>query len=355
MSGRVVVAGSGIAGIEAVLGLGELAPDAEVVVVSPAHELLHHALGDVPSSMGGVTRYPLSRICAELGVERVTDVVVAVDAAASKVITRKHGELAYDALLVAVGARRVMSLDHALLFGSSLDVPAVENLLGLVRGGQARRLAVVVPASVAWSLPAYEVALRAAGAGGEAVVVATEDRPAQVFGDASHAVAEALEAAGVERVDGRAVDIEPGCVVLADGTHVAADAIVALPWARGPGVEGVPADEDGFLTVDPYGSTGMEGVVAAGDGTTFPIRQGGVAAQQGAVAAITLGRLLGADAEAVPFAPCLRGALPTAAGTLYLEHDLAAASARVSLDPLWDPPHRIAGVRLPALLERLQG
>ena len=353
MSGRVVVAGSGIAGIEAVLALRELAPDAEVVVVSPAHELLHQALSDVPTSMGGVTRYPLKRICDELGAERVTDVVVAVDAAGSKVVTREHGELAYDGLLVAVGARRVMALDHALVFGSSLDVPAVESLLGLVRHGQARQLTVVVPASVAWSLPAYEVALRAAGAGGHATVIAVEDRPAAVFGDASAAVAEALDAAGVERVHGRAVDIEPGCVILADGTRVPADAIVALPWSRGPRVAGLPADDGGFIVVDDLGAVGPEGVFAAGDGTTFPIRQGGVAAQQGAVAAASLARHLGAAAEPASLEPCLRGALPTAQGTLYLEHDLASGAARVSHDPLWDPPHRIAGVRLPSLLERL--
>jgi sulfide:quinone oxidoreductase len=354
MSGRVVVAGSGIAGIEGVLGLRELVPDAEVLLVSPAHELLHQALSDVPTSMGGVTRYPLSRICAELGVERVTDVVTAVDAAASKVVTREHGELAYDGLLVAVGARRVMALDHALVFGSSLDVPAVENLLGLVRQGHARRLAIVVPASVAWSLPAYEVALRAAGAGGHATVITVEDRPAEVFGDASSAVAEALDAAGVERVQGRAVDIEPGCVVLADGTRGGADAIVALPWSRGPRLAGLPADDDGFIVVDDLGAVGPDGAFAAGDGTTFPIRQGGMAAQQGAVAAVSLARHLGAAAEPASLAPCVRGALPTAQGTLYLEHDLVSGTARVSHDPLWDPPHRIAGVRLPALLERLQ-
>ena len=353
MSGRVVIAGSGVAGIEALLGLRELAPDAEVVVVSPAHELLHQALSDVPSSMGGVTRYPLERIAGLYDAELVSDAVMAVDPSSATVRTHEHGELPYDALLVAVGAKRVMSLDHAVLFGSSLDVPAVEDVLGLVRGGQARRLAIVVPASVTWSLPAYEVALRAADAGGEAVVIAVEDRPAAVFGDAAGAVAEALDAAGVERVQGRAVDIEPGAVVMQDGQRIAADAIVALPWARGPAIPGIPADDSGFIPADPLGEVGVPGVFAAGDGTTFPIREGGLAAQQGAVAAASIARRLGADVQAGPLEPCVRGALPTAGGPLYLENDLAAGQARASRQPLWQPPHRIAGVRLPALLERL--
>ena len=355
MGPRVIVAGSGIAGVEAVLGLRELAPpDTEIVVVSPAHELLHQALTDVPWSMGGVTRHPIDRVCADLGAERIADALVAVDAPARTVTTRERGTLGYDLLLVTVGARRVMALDHALLFGSTLDVPAVETLLGLVHGGQARRMAVVVPASVAWSLPAYEVALRAAGAGGEAVVIAAEERPAAVFGDAADAVSDALATAGVEVVRGRAVDIGPGCVVLADERRVDADAIVALPWARGPRLEGLPADREGFIPVDAYGAVAAEGVYAAGDGTTFPIRQGGVAAQQAAVAAAAIARLLGADVPSEPLKPRVRGALPTAEGPLYLEHDLGSGEARVSREPLWQPPHRVAGVRLPAFLERLE-
>ena len=226
-----------------------------------------------------------------------------------------------------------MSLDHALLFGSSLDVPAVQDLLGLVRGGQARRLAVVVPSSVAWSLPAYEVALHAAAAGGEAVVIADEDPPAAVFGDAPRAVAEVLETAGVERVAGRAVDIEPGCVLLADGGRVAADAIVALPWARGPGIDWAcrPTSEGS----SPSTRTARPGSTACSPpatGRRSRSARAALAAQQGAAAAVSIARHLGATVEPTPpEAVPARRAARTAAGTLYLEHDLASgAAARVA-------------------------
>jgi sulfide:quinone oxidoreductase len=142
----VVVAGGGIAGVEALLGLRELAPEGtELVLVSPARELLHQSLGDIPWSLGGVIRHPIDRICAELGVEHVSDALVGVDAGRRRIELRQRGEAGYDALLVAVGARRIMSLDHAVMFASSLDVPAINEVLALVHGGQARRLAVVVP------------------------------------------------------------------------------------------------------------------------------------------------------------------------------------------------------------------
>jgi sulfide:quinone oxidoreductase len=175
-----------------------------------------------------------------------------------------------------------------------------------------------------------------------------------VFGDPADAVADALAEAGVEVVHGRAVDTLPGCVVLADGRQVASDAIIALPWSRGPRMEGLPADEDGFIPTDELCAVAVPAVYAAGDGTTFPIRQGGVAAQQAAVAASSIARQLGAPVAAEPLRPWVRGALPTADGPLYLEHDLASGTARVSREPLWQPPHRIAGVRLPAFLERLE-
>ena len=86
---------------------------------------------------------------------------------------------------------------------------------------------------------------------------------------------------------------------------------------------GLAKDQRGNVKAGTYETT-QPGVFAAGDGTTFPIRQGGVACQQAAVAAASAARHLGADVPAKPLAPCLRGALTTVDGPLYLEHDLAS-------------------------------
>lgn len=354
MSARIVIAGGGLAGVEAALGLRELAPaDAEITIVAPARELAHQAL-DAPWTMSGIVRHPLDEVCARLGVSLVRDAVASVDPAARSLALAREGALAYDALLVAVGARRVMSLDHAVVFGSALDVPAVARLRDMVQGGSARRVAFVVPPGAAWSLPSYEGALRAVDAGAEVVVVTPEARPLDIFGDAAEQVAEVLRGAGVTVVPGTAVDTEPGTVVLADDTRVHADAIVAQPWVRGPRVEGLPHDEDGFLPTDPWCAVdGVGGVWGAGDGTVFPIRQGGLACQQAAVAAASIAAAVGADVPVEPLRPVVRGALPTPSGALWLEHDLASGEARASSEPLWDPPSRIAGVRLPAFLASL--
>lgn len=356
MGFSVVVAGTGLAGVEALLGLRELAGDrVDAVLVGPAGELLHQPLGDAPWTMGGVHRHPVDAVAARLGAECMRDAVTEVDPEGRHVLLHEHGPLAYDALLVAVGARRVMSLDRAIEFGSSLDVPAIEDLLGLVRRGAVRTVAVTVPEGAAWSLPAYEVALRAAAVGARAAILTPEAAPAEVFGaEASAAVAEALDRAGVEVIRGTVGDADPDGVVLADGTRMPADAVVALPWVHGPALRGLPHDELGFLPRGDSGEVeGVEAVWAAGDATTYPIRQGGIACQQAAVAACAIAAAAGADVTPEPLRPVLRGALPTGEGALWLEHDLASGASRASAEPLWDPPHRVAGVRLPALLEEL--
>ena len=51
-------------------------------------------------------------------------------------------------------------------------------------------------------------------------------------------------------------------------------------WSA-PDCAAFPADRDGFIHTDRHGGVpGMDGVFAAGDATTFPIKQGGLAAQQ---------------------------------------------------------------------------
>ena len=72
----------------------------------------------------------------------------------------------------------------------------------------------------------------------------------------------------------------------------------------GPWIGGLPHDGQGFLATDAHGAVlGIEAVWAAGDGTAFPLKQGGLAAQQAGAAASAIARSLGADVPA--------GALPS--------------------------------------------
>ena len=227
--------------------------------------------------------------------------LAAVDPGAQVVID-DHGErLAYDVLLIAVGARTSPGLPGAISFAGMADAPAVAETLEATS-----RIAFVLPAGSGWSLPLYELAimaaaeLRARGATPELTVVTPERAPLWVFGaDASAAIAELLAERGIAlRTGARAVAVRPGELELAEGPVVLADRVIALPRLSGPAITGLPSDADGFIPVDRHGRVaGLPGVYAAGDATTFPLKQGGLATQQADAAAESIAAYLGASIE----------------------------------------------------------
>ena len=85
-----------------------------------------------------------------------------------------------------------------------------------------------------------------------------------------------------------------------------------MPRLVGPSLRGIPAERDGFIHTDPHGRVpGLEDVFAAGDATTFPVKQGGLAAQQADAVAEAIAASVGADIDPQPFRPILRGTLLT--------------------------------------------
>ena len=131
------------------------------------------------------------------------------------------------------------------------------------------------------------------------------------------------------------------------GGELAADHVVALPRLEGPEIEGLPQDENGFLPTDRHGRVGeLFDVYAAGDATTFPIKQGGLAAQQADAVARTIAAWAGAAVEPTPFRPVLRGELLTAGAPRFLRADPTGGrgdTSEVDFRPLWWPPGKIAG------------
>ena len=97
------------------------------------------------------------------------------------------------------------------------------------------------------------------------------------------------------------------------------------------------------------------GVWAAGDGVAYPIKQGGLAAQQADAVAADIARLSGAPTRPRPFRPVLRGLLRTATGPIYLRRSLVAddGGTTVAREPLWWPPSKVASRRLATHLARL--
>jgi sulfide:quinone oxidoreductase len=134
------------------------------------------------------------------------------------------------------------------------------------------------------------------------------------------------------------------------------DRVVALPELCGPSIPGVPTyDSRGFIHVDAHGKVqGLEGVYAAGDATSFPIKFGGIAAQQADVAAQAIAADAGAPIERHKFKPVIHGVLLGAEKPLYLSAHITGghgSASEVSESPTWSPPTKIAAKYLAPYLE----
>ena len=274
-----------------------------------------------------------------------------------RVLTDEGETIAYDALLIAVGAVKHPPYSHALAFGR----PGAEELMhGLVQdleAGYVRSIAFVVPDGASWPVPLYELALMSAerayamGQDPELTLVTPEQAPLALFGpETSRALAARLARARIALVTGVHADVpRTGLVELRSGEDpLSVDRVVTLPEFHGPRVQGLPSDARGFLPVDRHGRVaGVADVYAAGDATSAPIKQGGLACQQADAAAETIAARAGAAIEPQPYRALLQGVLLT-------EHDVtvlrrggeAGEDAGVSAQPLWWPPTKIAGHEL---------
>jgi sulfide:quinone oxidoreductase len=261
-------------------------------------------------------------------------------------------------LLLACGAVPQPTVEGALTFRGPADTAKLEQVLAEIEAGEVRRLAYAVPPGAVWSLPVYELALLTSawadehGIDVELAVVTAEEEPLHAFGrEASRAVRLLLDERGIA-VHTRAhpETAREGGLRLAGGDVVAADRVVALPRLRGPRLGGVPQTSEGFVPVDSHGRvSGLPGVFAAGDLTAYPVKQGGLAAQQALAAAEAIAAAAGAGVTPQPFRPVLRALLLTGGEPLYLRATLAAGDAERSeatTEPLWTPPVKIVGDHL---------
>ena len=183
-------------------------------------------------------------------------------------------------------------------------------------------------------------------------LVTPEQAPLELFGTAgSETVSGLLEEQGIELHTSRyPARFEDGELSLVPEEKLAADRVVSLPSLVGPELSGLPADADGFIPVDLHGLVrGEQDVYAAGDATTSPIKQGGVATQQADAAAEAIAARVGAEVDPQPFRPVLRGLLLTGSTPRYMRAEVSGGRGEdwhVSDHALWWPPSKIAGKRL---------
>jgi sulfide:quinone oxidoreductase len=274
------------------------------------------------------------------------------------VVTGWGSELEYDALIVTVGGRRRPALKGAITFRGPEDSEAVHGLIQDVEQGYSKEIAFVVPAGVTWPLPLYELALMTAarayetGARVELSFITPEKAPLDLFGpEASREVEELLRSAGIGLYSATYADLEEnGALWLRPHNRsIHPERVVALPVIDGPAVAGLPCDERGFIEVSSFGRvTGVEDVFAAGDGTSFPVKQGGVATQQADLVAASIARRVGVSVVPHPERPVLRAKLLTGGSDRFMHHERAGrgAPSEVSDTALWWPPSKIAGAYL---------
>jgi sulfide:quinone oxidoreductase len=356
---RVVVAGGGVAALEALLALRALGGErCAITLLAPNEDFVYRpaAVGE-PFHRGRARRHPLREIAADTGATLVPAALAAVDATAREVVTTDGQRLPYDALLIAVGAEIVHPYPRTLQWDDGAGVERLGGLLADIEGGYARRVAVVIPPGPGWPLPGYELALMTArqahgmGMDLELTLVTPEPAPLARFGaQASAAVAAELEDAGVRLETGAYAQVEASTSVRVtlrpSGRVLEADRVVALPVLRGRRIGGVPAGSGGFVAVDRLGHVaGLERVWAAGDGIDFPVKFGGLAAQQADAAASAIAALADPSVRPRPFRPVLRGRLLTGRSEVWMRFDGAGGHGEgaVSDRPLWWPPGKVAG------------
>jgi NADH dehydrogenase len=287
-SKRVLVLGSGFAGLWAALGaarrLDELnaaqgAVDITVVSSQPYHDIrVRNYEADLSPC-----RIPLQELLDPAGIGRITADVTGIDATAATVTTSDGATRGYDRLVLAVGST-VAKPNLPGLADYAFDVDTYDGAMKLqlhIRSldatDPASATAVVVGAGLTGIETACELpqmladALGGAGVTPRVVLVDHNPLVGSDMGDSARPVIEAALAVnkvdtmtgeGVAKVDARSVTLSSGEVIPA----------ATLVWCAGMRANpltaqfGLPLDRLGRLAVDDYLRVeGAEGVFAAGD------------------------------------------------------------------------------------------
>jgi NADH dehydrogenase len=285
---RVLVLGSGFAGLWAALGaarrLEELgaqdAVDVTVVSSRPFHDIrVRNYEPDLSAC-----RIPLPELLDPAGVGHLTADVTAVDPTRATVGTADGATLAYDRLVLAVGSAVAKpNLPGLAEFGFDVDTyDGAMRLQAHIRDLAGRpadastRTAVVVGAGLtgietASELPRMLADVLGSGATPRVILVDHNPHVGSDMGESARPViekaladndVESLTGIGVTAVDARSVTLSSGDIVPA----------ATLVWCAGMRANpltaqfGVPRDKLGRLPVDDYLRVeGVPGVFAAGD------------------------------------------------------------------------------------------
>jgi sulfide:quinone oxidoreductase len=355
---KVMIAGGGVAALEAMIALRHLALErVQLELVTPEPQFVYRPLAVAePFGLGEAHRYDLVRMAADHGAALHLAGLQAVEADRRRILTWDGRTLDFDLLLLAIGARSTTAIPGSVTITGPGYTSRFRTVLRELEERRVRRVAFAVPPGTSWPLPLYELALmtatRVAERGLRKVelsLVTPEEAPLEIFGArASRAAADLLTERGVGLHTARhPAEFHDGELRFIPSGSVAAERVVSLPRLLGPEVPGLPHDAQGFIPVDLHGLVeGELDVYAAGDATTCPIKQGGVASQQADAAAEAIAARAGAEVQPKEFRPVLRGLLLTGSKPRYMRAEVSGGRGEdwdVSEHALWWPPSKIAG------------
>ena len=316
---EIVLVGGGVGALETALALRALAGDrVKMTLVSTSTQLTFRPPAAFEAFGHAAPRYDLEAIAGNLGVDFRMARLEAVAPQNRSVRLSSGARLDYDALVLATGARATASIPGALTFRDQRDVPALRRILRELDAGHLTRLVFAVPSGITWTLPLYELALLSAAraalfaTGTEIVLVSPEHAPLEVFGEeASKRVEDVLADQGVTFMpESAATRWNDGTLTVQGDAPIEADRVITVPQLRVNRIAGIPASWWGFVPTDTSGRIdGLEDIYAAGDMTTYPIKQGGLATQQADLIAGTIAASLGAAVKELRSTHVLRARL----------------------------------------------
>jgi sulfide:quinone oxidoreductase len=329
VSARVLIAGGGVAALEAAIALQDLAGSrVETDVFSPREDFVYRPFAvSEPYGVEHAMRHDLRRLLKRCEARLHRSSIAVVDGEKQRARTHDGAEVPYDHLIVATGTRLLAGVSGAVTFWGVPEDPRINELIAGLRRGELSRLAFTMPSGGTWALPLYELALMTdselskARVHASLLVVTPEEAPLAVFGrGAAERVGELLAGREIEVMTGATpVRFSDGVLTVSPSASVEAEAVISMPTMEGRQIAGIPHDLNGFIAVDAHCRIrGMKNVYAAGDVTQFPVKQGGLATQQADVAAEAIAAELGCDVPANSFEPVLRGVLWTGAEPLFL-------------------------------------
>ncbi len=368
----VIIAGGGVAALETLLGLRALGADVHVTLVAPGPQFVNRSMSSrQPFAVKRVRGLHLERVAEDVDAHWHRGSVDRIDRHRRHVVTTEGVELTYDALVLAVGARpeRAWDCDRVLTYHDGRDASSFRLLLRRLRDGSARRVAFVRPPGPTWPVLLYDLAFMTAmdcvthGCSDAQLSIVTPERaPLAVFGTrVSAEVGRLLEEHGIALHAGSYAAPGPGgsLRVRPGDRRFEVDRIVTQPRLAGPRLRGVPCERDGFIHTDAFGRVdGLDGVFAAGDATSFPVKHGGLAAQQADAVAEVIAAAAGVEIEPKPFRPMLRGVLLAGDTARFMRADISGGGgddSTVSREPMWAPANKVYGRYLSPYLSRQVG